>query len=378
MKKILSGMLYSLFRGYEIWALIILVIIAGTYFDFRQLRNLTSIAVGTFGESIDLSTDLEPLIITPENIDQYRFKESGLSASDVYRFRVDPLPQDVYEEIKNSLVYGSYEEMQAVFDVLNSLHVTPAVLMIIFIPVFFGRMFSQGTIKNLLTCGYSRGMIYLSALILTVFVDFAMFLLRFLGFILLCICLQWQPPVFLPVLVPALLLSLLVLLTTTSITLAVLFISNKKTLTFIVGFLLAFSFYISISRVVYGVRMNYVAELDVGNVDTKMLVKTIQEQGQGVLEERFNYSSFMSDMYYKDKVLVSSGVSDEVPALVDLASLVILYSDPNVIQSLGDSFPPYLVTRDGLIYVSMGVNVIWIILSNVLGVFVFRKREIRS
>ena len=86
----------------------------------------------------------------------------------------------------------------------------------------------------------------------------------------------------------------------------------------------------------------------------------------------------MSDMYYKDKVLVSSGVSDEVPALVDLASLVILYSDPNVIQSLGDSFPPYLVTRDGLIYVSMGVNVIWIILSNVLGVFVFRKREIRS
>ena len=378
MKKILSGMLYSLSKGYEIWLLIVLVVIAGAFLDFQNLSSIDSIAIGTFGEAADLSAEEQTLIITKDNIDQYRFKESGISAFDVYRFNVDSLPRDVYDKIQKDFFYCPYEEMQGIFNGLNSLHVVAAVLMVVFIPLFFGRMFSQGTIKNLLTCGCSRTKIYLSALVLTVFIDLALFLIRFLGFVLMCVCLKWYPPVYLPVLVPGVLVSLLLLFTTTSLTLAALFITNRKTVAFIIGFLMVISFDFSVSKYAHDQLMNYEAAMPSAIFYNEEYVKVIQEQGNNVLEERFDYSNFEIEMYYEDQRLVSFGVGDSIPSVVKYSLFALMYSDPTLIQSMQDRFSPYLMTRDGLIYISMGVNVIWIILSNGLGVLFFRKREIRG
>ncbi|MBR4913867.1 MAG: ABC transporter permease subunit [Clostridiales bacterium] len=378
MKKILSGMLYSLSKGYEIWVLIVLVVIAGAFLDFQNLSSIDSIAIGTFGETADLSAEEQTLIITKDNIDQYRFKESGISAFDVYRFNVDPLPRDVYDKIQKDFFYCPYEEMQGIFNGLNSLHVVAAVLMVVFIPLFFGRMFSQGTIKNLLTCGYSRTKIYLSALLLTVFIDLALFLIRFLGFVLMCVCLKWYPPVYLPVLVPGVLVSLLLLFTTTSLTLAALFITNRKTVAFIIGFLMVISFDFSISKFAHDQLLNYELAMPSAIFYNEEYVKVIQEQGSNVLEERFDYSNFEIEMYYEDQRLVSFGVGDSIPSVVKYSLFALMYSDPTLIQSMQDRFSPYLMTRDGLIYISMGVNVIWIILTNGLGVLFFRKREIRG
>ena len=89
MKKIITGMIYNLFRSYEIWALLILVVLTSALFDFSNLRDLDIVNVGVFGETITYNEDdpeIDTVIITPENISQYTFKDSGISASDVYWF----------------------------------------------------------------------------------------------------------------------------------------------------------------------------------------------------------------------------------------------------------------------------------------------------
>ena len=374
MKKILSGMFYNLFRGFEIWLLLILVVVCGAFDDINNLRDLDVIAVGVFGETRDYSDEDRTLIISPDNIDQYRYKGSGVSAFDVYRYHIEPLQKDVYDKIGKDMYYVPRDEANGVFDRLKNMYIFPAILMAIFIPVFFGRLFSQGTIKNLMTCGYSRVRIYLASLIMSVVIDLALFLLRFLSFILVCVCLQWQPPVYLPVLIPAVAVSLLLLITITSFSLAALFISSKRTIAFIVGFVMAFSVNISVSALASSVLWNYeTAKLNAW--DNEEYMSMINEQKQYLLEERLNYDKFSSDFYYGDKLIISL-YDDGVPASLRYALLALIYSDPALIQGADFLFEPYLMARDGLLYVSMGVNAVWIILSSGLGILVFRKREI--
>ena len=375
MKKILSGMFYNLFRGFEIWLLLILVVICGVFDDINNLRDCDVIAVGVFGETRDYSDEDRTLIISPDNIDQFRYKGSGISAFDVYRYHIEPLPKDVYDKLGYDMYYIPHDEANTVFDRIKNLYIFPAILMAIFIPVFFGRLFRQGTIKNLLTCGYSKVMIYLASLIMSVVLDLALFLIRLLGFVLVCACLQWQPPVYLPVLIPSAVVSLLLLITISSFSLAALFISSKRTAAFVVGFIMAFSATISVSELASTFLWNYEV-VRTSAAENEDYMDFVKEQKQYLLEERFNFGNFSSDFYYGDKLIISLYAESSLPAPLRYVILALIYSDPALIQGADFMFEPYLMARDGLLYVSMGVNTIWIILSSGLGIAIFRKREI--
>lgn len=375
MKKILSGMFYNLFRGFEIWLLLILVVICGVFDDINKLRDYDVIAVGVFGETRDYSDEDRTLIISPDNIDQFRYKGSGISAFDVYRYHIEPLPKDVYDKLGYDMYYIPHDEANTVFDRIKNLYIFPAILMAIFIPVFFGRLFRQGTIKNLLTCGYSKVMIYLASLIMSVVLDLALFLIRLLGFVLVCACLQWQPPVYLPVLIPSAVVSLLLLITISSFSLAALFISSKRTAAFVVGFIMAFSATISVSELASTFLWNYEV-VRTSAAENEDYMDFVKEQKQYLLEERFNFGNFSSDFYYGDKLIISLYSESSLPAPLRYVILALIYSDPALIQGADFMFEPYLMARDGLLYVSMGVNTIWIILSSGLGIAIFRKREI--
>lgn len=375
MKKILSGMFYNLFRGFEIWLLLILVVICGVFDDINNLRDYDVIAVGVFGETRDYSDEDRTLIISPDNIDQFRYKGSGISAFDVYRYHIEPLPKDVYDKLGYDMYYIPHDEANTVFDRIKNLYIFPAILMAIFIPVFFGRLFRQGTIKNLLTCGYSKVMIYLASLIMSVVLNLALFLIRLLGFVLVCACLQWQPPVYLPVLIPSAVVSLLLLITISSFSLAALFISSKRTAAFVVGFIMAFSATISVSELASTFLWNYEV-VRTSAAENEDYMDFVKEQKQYLLEERFNFGNFSSDFYYGDKLIISLYAESSLPAPLRYVILALIYSDPALIQGADFMFEPYLMARDGLLYVSMGVNTIWIILSSGLGIAIFRKREI--
>lgn len=374
MKRILSGMFFSLFRGFGIWCIIISVVILGALFDFSNLRDIDVIAVGTFGETRDYSSEDRQLIITPENIDRFSFKGSGISAFDVYRFHVDPLPHDKFDQIADRFI-DPYDEVNAIFDSIRNMHVIPSLIVVIFIAVFFGRMFSQGTIKNLLTCGYSRAKIFIASFIVTAVTSLVLFLLRLAGFVLMCMLLKWQPPVYLPVLIPTVLISLLLMITIVSFTLTALFITNKKTVTFIIGFLMFFSYNFSVSKILTSALWAYDMEYQ-GNSLNEDYINLAKEKRQNELEERLDYADFTSDFYHNDRIILDFGCKDAIPAPIKYTMLVLIYSDPALLYGVEGYFPPYLMTRDGLIYIPIAVNIIWIVVSSGLGVAVFRKREI--
>lgn len=378
MKKIISGMIYNLFKSFEIWALLILVLLTSALYDFSCLRELDCVNANVFGETITYNEDdieYDTVIITPDNVSQYTFQGSGISALDVYRIRVEPVPDDTYKKISDDMYNLPHDEMWTVYKTMLQLEILPAILIAIFIPVFFGRLFSDGTIKNYLACGLSKPKIYMSSFVLTLLIDIAVILIRLLMFVLMCCILRWQPPIYLPVLIPAAVLSLLTLFTVTSICLASLFISTRKTVAFIVGFLMAFSFYISVSKVAMALFWNY-EYIDNESAEFEEYKDIIKEQGRNALSEKFNYEVFSSDYYYDGKVVISYGIEDNVPAAVKVTMLTIIYADPVMIQSLQYSFTPYLLARDGVMYLSMGVNVFWTILATGIGACVFRKREI--
>lgn len=375
MKRILSGMFFSLFRGFGIWCIIIAVVILGALFDFSNLRDIDIIAVGTFGETRDYSSEDRQLIITPENIDQYSFKGSGISAFDVYRFHVDPLPHDKFDQIADRFI-DPYDEVNAIFDSIRNMHVIPSLIVVIFIAVFFGRMFSQGTIKNLLTCGYSRAKIFIASFIVTAVTSLVLFLLRLAGFVLMCMLLKWQPPVYLPVLIPTALISFLLMITINSFTLAALFITNKKTVTFIIGFLMFFTFDLSVSKILSSALWSFEMEAQSGTNDDADYINLVKENRQNELEERFDFSEFTSDFYCDDRIVLDFGVKDTIPAPLKYSMIALIYADPAMLHGVEGLYSPYLMTRDGLIYIPIAVNILWIVVSSGLGVAVFRKREI--
>ena len=208
MKKILAGMLFRLVRGFEIWALLALFIIVSGYFAFVEISTVNYVAVKNDLEFAFIY-DGEDTVITKENAEQFCYKNSGVSARDLYRYRIETIPQESFDKINKDMDAEPVSEVKTIFRLVFRSYLVASVLMMIFIPIFFGRMFSDGTIKNMISSGFSKGLIYISSLLLTFAIDLLLILMRLVMVAVFCVCFQWQPPIYLPVLIPAFLLSVL-------------------------------------------------------------------------------------------------------------------------------------------------------------------------
>ena len=295
MKKILSGMFFRLIKGFEIWALLSLAIIGSLYLDYAQMYDEECLTLIHSDHTVDASTEDQQLYINAGNVKEYRFEGMGISSYDAFRKEAERLPDDVDKKISGTVNYLS-DELRILFTVLGISHILPSALIILFIPLFFGRMFSDGTIKNLIACGHSKGQIYLSSLILTVMLDLLMLVINILAFVFWCFYYEWKPPVYLPVVVLMLVCVVLVLFTISSISLAVLFISSKKTAVFIVGFV--FVVFTSIQGNVF--LFAALKPIDTG--DKFIEYRTvISEHGWNAVEQRFDLSEFSINEYYNGK-----------------------------------------------------------------------------
>ena len=181
MKKIISGMFFRLFRGIEFWVLIVILLAYAFYAGYNLFSGQ---------EYLSLSR-------TETNISR-RFESSGVSARDVYRMDSEVLPADVYYKINDDVSDAAYEA-EFVFELMGRAQIMPVFLILLFIPFFFGRLFSDGTVKNLISCGHSKAKIYMSALIVTFILDVGMYIINSLIFGFWCLLYGWKPPVYLPV-----------------------------------------------------------------------------------------------------------------------------------------------------------------------------------
>ena len=158
MKKIISGYFYRLIRGFEIWIVIGLFIASSLFFMIRQTGS------NIITRSDDIVIEKDNYVIEKKDIRDHCFENLNISAKDLYRCLSEPIPEQSFQIIRDN--HNFAEEEYDVFEgFIQYINIFPTAIMLLFIPVFFGRMFSDKTIKNLISCGLKKSKIYLSSLL---------------------------------------------------------------------------------------------------------------------------------------------------------------------------------------------------------------------
>ena len=378
MKKILAGMFFRLFKSVEIWGLLVLLLVTyAAMFSFSG-SEVEFLGLVHDGGTVHVHTAEGDFDVTEDNVKQYCFESLDVSAFDVYRAEAEILPAEVMEKLNSGFNYYA-QEREFLIKEISALHAIPAILMVIFIPMFFGRLYSDGTMKNLIACGYSKAQIYLSSLLVIFVIDFVLIILEIIVLVAGCLILSWHPPVYLPVVLTYILVELLILFTMTAICFAVLFASAKKTAAYIVGFLLSMSFLfmVPVSTYAIGLINIYDKPFDYESEGFKMYRQIMQYDPYGA-EEEFDLSEFDVNIVYKGRKVDMYGESKMSPELKNTL-LTVTYLDPMLIPEIVVSveISPYLVCRDGLAAICCAVNCFWIAAVSGIGIAVFRKREIQ-
>lgn len=382
MKKIMSGLFFRMIRSFEIWALIALLIFAAGYIDYDLFNQAKYLSMVHSAESsfIDDETGLE-YDLTDGGIKKYRFETQGISSFDAYRFKTEALDRETISKIEGE---STYREVNMFCFMIGTSFSIPMILMMFFIPLFFGRLFGDGTVKNLISCGFSKWEIYLSSLAFTFLLDLFTIILNLLVLGFWCLYYEWKPPVYLPVVLTLFVCSLLFIFTLTSLCLAILFVSRKATVAIIAGFLIAVISLMSTSPVI-----NPWSNISYSQETSEEGIKEYQEifnakQSEGYFDHRFDLSEFMVRSYYGGKEIRTNYDSGLSPA-VKTIYLMTLYLNPQLVYVLTDinystydSITFYMMYRDGLMAVNIASNIFWILIMNGAVILIDRKREIRG
>ncbi len=383
MKKIITGYFFRLFRSFEFWALIVLFLVA-TYeivFPWINQKNEITISRGSF---TIYDGAYNTVAVNADNINEHRVVGSGISARDLYVRYSEPLPKDVFDKISNG-GWFYFSELETITTVFERLHAVPALVVLILIPLFLGRLFSNGTIKNLIACGHSKTQIYLASLIFSFLLNIALIFITLVIFAIICLYFMWMPPVYLPVLLVMLLLEILISCMLSSACIAVLFASKKEILAVIASFLLIIPM-LCVLLDEYGIfGTNEVENLDSelhrysdeDPVDYEEWRNIITTEGMQSMLDRFDIFEFDYYMYYNGRRLITHNTSYMEP-FTKYAWMTGIYMDPFVSRKIDVlNLTVYEKCRSGLMAINIANNVFWIAVSSAAGLFIFRKREFK-
>ena len=380
MKKILAGMFFRLFKCFEVWVLLALMVICSLYFNYASMNSEQFLYIyhSEYTEEVSSHRGEVTVNVNKDNVEQFRFENFNVTTEEAYKYLVEPIDQADFDRLDKTPNYV-WDEVKLVFTSLGSIHLLSTVLMIIFIPVFFGRMFSDGTVKNLISSGHTKAQIILSSVVLTFVLDIFTLLINIASFAVLCRYFSWQPPLYMPFIVQMLILALLMSFTATSLCISVLYISGKRTATFILGFLIAVYFGVPSSSVVISLVLNnayYDYHASQEQIDEAKAI--IENDGWNYIEKRYDYLLVSYRYYYKDKEVLGF-YPEGMPAFYKALSLSV-YLDPSLVSHTVATdlwySDPYMVTRDGLILVNIACTCLWLAASTTLGIIIFNKREI--
>ena len=377
MKKILAGMLYRLFKGYEFWALMALVLISAFFLNLNQFKGEAIISISRSDNVDEIQSEFARDDINAGNVDNYRYKGLGVSAYDLYRAESEILTEDAFERIYYTDNYA-LTEVWTLLRMLGGLHSFPIILIIIFIPLFFGRLFSDGTVKNLIAGGHSKAKIYLASLLVMTAIDVLIILINIIAIAVLCLYFRWTPPVYLPVVLMLILIELLSIITVSSLCIAALFITMKKTAAFIASFVIGVISFVPVSYMAAVGIFLHEWRYDLQSEDYQTYNDNLCLDNWNRFEKRLDVLNFSEEIYFDGKELK---IYDDIkmPAATKAMSLAVIYLDPFMSTNLfGDtSYDTYMMYRDGLMAINVGNNVFWTVLSTAFGIVIFRKREIR-
>ena len=374
MKKIISGYFFRLFRSYEILAVLILFAIASVYVTSMILNYEPNIKLIRTNDGYYVDKDYS-VYVDASNVKQYRFESLGVSSYDVARCYIEPLPQDVFEKIDGLFSGNSaWEEAITVSSELMALHVLPSIVTALIIPMLFGRLFSDGTVKNLVACGHSKRKIYLSALIFSFILDALMLIFNLLVFACFCIYYEWKPPVYIPMALTMILVGMLLTFTVSSVVVSVLFASKKRTAAFIAGVLMLVLIFIP-DNFAWSTYQNY--DYQPTADEWKEYDRILEEQGKyaaNAFEMKMNITELFIRTYYNGKEIIPAG--NTLPAPARAALVTLSYLDPALIYRYQSSGGDYICYRSGIFAINAASSVLWIIVAGAVGISIFNKREL--
>lgn len=377
MKKILAGMFFRLFKSFEIYVLIAVLLVASPYLFYVQFEDDMYVSMSR-SDGVATTTwrendQLVEVKITKDNIKQMQFASMDVSVYDAYRCYTEILPDDVFNALDNSRRTWQ-SEIEFLFTVLGSLHYLPAILIALFIPLFFGRLFKDGTIKNLLASGHSKGRIYLSCLVMSVILDLFMLLISIGILAAVCAYFLWEPPIYLPIVLTMIGIELMILIVFSAICVAALFITKKITAAIIVGFVVCVFMYFPLTEGVVLALMDEYTMYDSPEYDR--FIELYKTEGPNAFNERFDYENFYIKVIYKNEELHLS-TADTMPRAEKNILLFMAYTDPFLIVHLRHfGITPYMQYRDGLMALNITCIGVQTVLVSALGIVVFKKKEI--
>ena len=383
MKKIITGYFFRLFRSFEFWALIVLFLVLSYEIVFPWINDNNEITISR-GSFTMYFGEHNTVAVNADNVHEHNFAGSGISARDLYARYSETLPKDVFDKID----YGFWwynTEFDTITTVFERLHAVPATVVLILIPLFLGRLFSNGTIKNLIACGHSKTQIYLASLIFSFLLNIALIFITLIFFVIVCLYYMWMPPVYLPVLLVMLLLEILICGVLSSVCIAVLFASKKEILAVIASFLLIIPmlylvmddfgiFGMNEANDLYNELHPYSEEEPENYEEFRTIVAT---EGVQVVTERFNVFEFDYQTSYNGKRLIAHNTAHMDPAS-KFTRLIRIYIDPFVSRKMDAlGLTVYEKWRCGIMAINIANNVFWIAATSALGMFIFRKREFK-
>ena len=359
MTKIISGLFFRLIKSMETWLFLVLLVAASAYLFL-----------------IPIKADLTPGVSLP-NKEEKSFIELDIPARDIYRMSTEPLPDDTFIKLCETDDSAS-DEYYIICTILTYSHIIPAILMIGFIPLFFGRLFSDNTIKNLISAGHSKTKIYLSSLVFTMAICMLMLLTEAIVFAVLCVVYLWIPPIYFPAVILKSLVDLFFISVLSSVCLAFLFATTKRTVAYIIGFLILALLTMHFSQ--SAIRRLHNSRPSLSDTEEyKEIWERIKEDTDlrgNRFEDKIDYLNYDIKSYFRGEEMKSHGEST-LPAFQRALCLTEIYLDPTLIEYEGiDDFGLYLLYRDGLMTVNIATNIFWIILTSATGILVFKKKEI--
>ena len=373
MKKIITGYFFRLFRSYEILAVLILFAIASVYVTSVILNYEPNIKLIRTNDGYYVDKD-HSVYVDASNVKQYRYESLNVSAYDVTRCNVEPLPQDVFDKIgSEKSINSAWFESKTVLSEILALHVLPSIVTALVIPMLFGRLFSDGSVKNLVACGHSKRKIYLSALVFIFILDVLTILYNLLVFACFCIYYEWKPPVYIPLALTMILVSLLLTFTVSSVVISVLFASKKRTAALIAGALMLVFVFIP-ENLVLGVYQNYNYQPSGDEWEEfDRLVEGYGPDASNLFELKMNITELYVRTYYDGKEIIPAGNTLPVPARAALVA--VCYLDPALIVRYQSS-DVYILYRSGIFAMNAASSILWIIVAGAIGMRIFNKREL--
>jgi len=246
-----------------------------------------------------------------------------------------------------------------------------AILASVYISMFAGKFFDEGAIRNLVITGHRKSSIYLSVLVVNVISTFALSLTVFISTVVYTLICSLNPIIWWPYVLIMAGVMYLVVLSITSLTLLVMFLSRRTYVAVIASVVI-----LAGTSMVPFVTLNNQELVSYVMSDEALMTPegfaNVKSMTTGFDDQNYRLTYYMNG----EAVKLSRNFND----LSDISKLKVYITKAMpmsiVMDYMSFAMNPYIMTESGACLRYSAVSVIWIAASAVAGVFFFRKKDI--